>query len=407
MLLLPLLFACNENPSQPENCVEADREVVTDQNTLSVVEGNQRFAFDIYAQLNQAAESNLFISPHSISTAFGMLQLGAEGETASELAAVFHALDEEQSWHAGLGTLSQELSLIDNCNYQLNTANRAYIQTGFGFDQSYLDGLVSFYNSQAEEVDFSAQPEMARQNINQWVSDQTMEKIPDLFPQNSINSNTRLVLTNAIYMNAPWTEAFDPAHTYSTSFYLADGQTTSVDMMSLSEANVSINPQETFQIVEIPYKGEDLSLTVLLPREADGLAAVEDQLSFDSWKEWKSNMYPTSGYLGIPKMELRYKKELKETLKEMGVVQAFEQGYADFSGIAQDADLFVTTVLHEAWLKFSEEGTEAAAATGVAVGTESDAGDYVVLDRPFIFVIEDTLTGSILFMGKVTDPSQL
>lgn len=407
MFIFALFFACNETPNQPEDCVDIKREEVTDAVTLSVVEGNQHFAFDLYERLRGDENPNIFLSPYSISTAIGMLHLGAKGETEAEMAEVFYVSDNETDWHTGLGHLVQDMSLIDNCNYQLNTANRAYIQKGFGFETEYVDGLLSFYEAQAEEVDFSGDSEGARQNINSWVSEQTMEKIPNLFPLGTINNNTRLVLTNAIYMNAPWAQEFNPDRTYTSDFYLADGQTTSVEMMSGDEVDLSISTQDEFQLIEIPYKGEELSLNVLLPNQADGLANIEEKLNLENWLSWKADIYPTTAYLGVPKMEMRYQKTLSETLKDMGMEQAFLSGSADFTGISKEADLFVTTVIHEAWLKFSEEGTEAAAATGIAVGTESSIGNYVVLDRPFLFVIEDTLSGSILFMGKVSDPRLL
>ncbi|MEC7986854.1 MAG: serpin family protein [Myxococcota bacterium] len=407
MLLFSLLLACDpKDPNHPENCEVAERETITDETILSVVESNQDFAFDIYEKLSGDAP-NIFLSPYSISTGLGMLQLGAQTETESEMAGVLGVFDPKLAWHTGQGALSQELRLADNCDYQINTANRAYVQSGFELVPSYLDGLSSLYGSQAEELDFASDAEGARQKINAWVSEETMDKIPTLFPQGSIDGNTRLVLTNAIYMNAPWAQEFDPANTYSSTFYLADGQTTPIEMMSNSDADLSISYQEGFVVAEIPYKGEELALTVVLPNEANGLPAIEEQLNAENWREWKSDLYQSEAILGIPKMEMRYQKKLNETLKELGMPSAFIPGAADLNGIANDAGLHVSTVIHEAWLKFSEEGTEAAAATGVSVGFTSALEDYIVLDRPFLFAIEDTLSGSILFMGKVTDPSQL
>ncbi|MEC7984202.1 MAG: serpin family protein [Myxococcota bacterium] len=409
MFLFSLLFACKPEPTdpvQPAACEIAERETITDENILAVVEGNQDFAFDLYEKLNGDA-SNLFLSPYSISTALGMLQLGTQTETETEMANVLGVFEPKQDWHAGQGAISQELSLINNCDYQINTANKVYSQSGFGFEADYLEGLSSLYNSQAEELDFGSDPEGARETINTWVSEQTMENIPDLIPAGVITGNTRMVLTNAIYMNAPWLEAFDPNDTYTGNFMLADGQTTPIEMMSNAEANISVGYQDGFMVAEIPYKGEELSLTVLLPNEASGLPAIEEQLNAENWREWKGSLYQTDAMLGIPKMEMRYKKELSETLKDLGMPSAFDPSIADLNGIADGAGLFVSAVIHEAWLKFSEEGTEAAAATAVVVADEAAMGEYIILDRPFLFAIEDKLSGSILFMGKVTDPSQL
>ncbi len=408
MFLFSLLLACDPpptEPNQPENCEVAERETITDETVLAVVEGNQAFAFDIYEKLSD--DANVFLSPYSISTVLGMLQLGAETNTEAEMAGVLGVFDPKLDWHAGQGSLSQELSLINNCDYQINTANKVYAQTGFGFEADYLDGLSSLYDAQAEELDFAGDTEGAREKINAWVSDQTMDNIPELFPAGSINGSTSMVLTNAIYMNAPWLTAFDPASTYSGTFMLADGQTTPVEMMSNSEAELSVSYQDGFTVAEIPYKGEELALTVILPHETDGLPAVEAQLSPESWRAWKAELYQTEAMLGIPKLEMRYKKTLNETLKGLGMPSAFDPAAADLNGIADGAGLFVSTVIHEAWLKFSEEGTEAAAATGASVEFTSAPEDYIVLDRPFLFAVEDKLSGSILFMGKVTDPGQL
>ena len=409
MFILSLLFACDQDPStepEPQECVDIERSLIEEDTVAATVESNLDFAFSIYNQ-RTGEQDNLFMSPYSISTALGMLQLGARNDTEFEMIDMLGVSDPSEDWHSAQGLLNTELQLQDNCDYQLSTANRAYIQSDYNVEEAYTEGLNSFYNSPAESMDFASDPDGARQQINEWVAAQTNDKIPDLFPANSILSNTKLVLTNAIYLNAPWKTAFDPSRTYESEFIRADGSTTPVELMTQEEMELSVSEQEGFLLAEIPYKGDELVLTVLLPQDPAGLDAIIEGLDAQQWKSWKAQAYQTEGYVAIPKLELRDKKILNETLIDMGMESAFFPDSADFSGISTASDLHVSLVIHEAWLKFSEEGTEAAAATGVAVTDTAAMGPYIYLNQPFFFAIEDKLSGSMLFMGKITDPSQL
>ena len=399
MLLLSLLFACDQ---EPQECVEIERVDVTDAVTLDVVQSNQDFTFDMFAQL-QDGEKNIFLSPYSISSALGMVQLGAEGETENQMSAVLGVFDPEADWHRGQGNLLQELQLGDNCDYQFTAANRVFMQDGYPINEDYLASLAELYQSEASVVDFAADADGARKEINAWVSDNTKEKIPELFPSGSITPGTAFVLTNAIYLNAPWNQEFDPQNTSTADFQLADGSTTQVEMMNQSEMSIFMSQQEGVTIAQIPYKGEDLSLVIVLPEDPAGLEPLLASMNLETWNSWKEGLYPTEAAVGMPKFEMRYKKILNEDLIELGMPLAFAGG--DFSDI--NADLGIDLVIHEAWLKISEEGTEAAAATGVAMGESASMPDYLYLDRPFFFAIEDNRSGSILFLGKMTDPSSL
>lgn len=404
MLLFSLLFAC-ENPKedpQPQECVEIERTDITDEVTIEVVESNQDFGFDIFGQL-QGDEDNIFLSPYSISSALGMVHLGAESQTETEMSDVLGVFEPEEDWHRGQGNLMQELQLGDNCDYQFTTANKVFMQDGYPINEDYLSSLSELYQSDVGVLDFAADAEAAREEINGWVSDNTKEKIPELFPAGTITSSTAFVLTNAIYLNAPWKQEFDPANTYPTEFLLADGSTTEVEMMNQYEMSIEMSYQEGITVATIPYKGDDLSLTVVYPEDPAGLDALVADLDMDTWNSWKSNLYQTEASVGFPKIEMRYKKELNETLIDLGMPSAFAG--ADFSDI--NPGLKIDVVIHEAWLKISEEGTEAAAATGVSMSETSAMMDYVYLNKPFLFAIEDNKSGSILFMGKITDPSKL
>jgi serpin B len=417
-ILFPILIACSErppsekpqqNPSQdiPETgeCEEIERLTIEDQNILDVVESNHEFAFNIYEELRVDLD-NVFLSPISISTALGMLHLGAEGNTESEMSDMLGVFqDDANDWHSGQGALVQEFDLGHNCDYKLSVANKAFFQVGYEYNPNFIDDLSLYYDSELSELNFSADPEAARQEINGWVSDKTNERIPELFSEGQIMSSTKLVLTNAIYMDAPWKDSFDPNNTYTTQFNKADGSTSDVEMMSGFEMSYRVGIHEDFQIVEIPYQGDDLAFTAIVPNAVDGLEEIEENLSVDSLAEWKSTMYATEGGLEMPKFEMRSKEILNDTLQKLGMVDAFG-GSADFSGISEESQPRVNIVIHEAWLQISEEGTEAAAATGV--GTfDTSAPESVILNRPFLFMIEDKRSGSILFIGKISDPSSL
>ena len=413
-ILLPTFLACFEkpidldpgvDPSILEECEDIERLNIADENILDVVDSNHEFAFDIYEEL-RSTNDNVFLSPYSISTALGMLHLGAAENTEEQMSDMLGVFPEDSdSWHGGQGSLVQEFDLGNNCNYKLAVANRAYLQTGYSFQPTFLDDLRLHYNSELGELDFADNPEAARSNINDWVAEKTNEHIPELFPSGTITNSTKLVLTNAIYMDAPWQDSFDPANTHQGNFNLADGSTTTVDMMYRSEVRFSIGYQDDFQIVEIPYDGNDLVFTAIIPHDSDGLMAIEDRIDLDNWNDWKSSMYMTEGEVSMPKFEMRYKEILNDTLKKLGMTDAFSDA-ANFSGISEEGAPKVNVVVHEAWLKVSEEGTEAAAATGVGV-TDTSIGDAIYMNRPFLFFIEDKLSGSILFMGKLADPSQL
>ncbi len=413
-ILFPLFIGCSERPPsenpdpqevEPEECEEIERLTIEDQNILDVVESNHEFAFNIYEELRVDLD-NVFLSPISISTALGMLHLGAEENTEVEISDMLGVFqDDSNDWHTGQGSLVQEFDLGNNCDYKLSVANKAFFQVGYEYNPDFINDLSLYYDSELSELDFSADHEAARQEINGWVSNKTNEHIPELFLPGQIVSSTKLVLTNAIYMDAPWKDSFDPNNTYTAQFNKADGSTTDVEMMSSFEMGYRVGYQDDFQIVEIPYQGDDLAFTAIVPNAVDGLEAIEENLSVDSLAEWKSTMYATEGELQMPKFEMRYKELLNDTLKKLGMVDAFGDS-ADFSGISTQSQLQVNVVVHEAWLQVSEEGTEAAAATGVGT-LDTSVGEFVSLNRPFLFLIEDKRSGTILFIGKISDPSSL
>ncbi len=373
---------------------------------------NRAFALDLYHRL-ESREGNLFYSPYSISAALAMTYAGAEGKTAEEMAAVFHFLMEENRLHPAFNALDQHLESLakqeipDDAGevFQLNIANAIWGQKDFHFENGFLDVLAANYGAGLRLVDYVQSPEESRVTINDWVSDQTRERIQDLIPQGAIDSDTRLVLSNAIYFKATWLEPFEESLTEDGIFHGLDGQEINTPMMSLgSDASFPYYQGDGFQVVDLPYLGGQVSMLVLVPDQGNfnnfesGLdPAVLDQIV--------AGLAYRPMYLTFPKFEFESEISLGQTLAEMGMPSAFNDG-ADFSGMTGQKDLFISDVFHKAFVSVDEEGTEAAAATAVVMSLTSAPADplRLVVDRPFLFLIRDHQTNSILFMGRVVEP---
>jgi len=374
--------------------------------------GNRAFALDLYHQL-ESREGNLFYSPFSISSALAMTYAGAEGNTAEEMEAVFHFLMEEDRLHPAFNALGQYLENLakqeipDDMGevFQLNIANAIWGQKDFHFESEYLDTLAANYGAGLRLLDYVLEPEKSRATINDWVSDQTEERIQDLIPQGAINIDTRLVLSNAIYFKATWLEPFEASLTEEKVFRGLDGEEFMTPMMTLgSNASFLYYRGEGFQAVDLPYLGGQTSMLVLVPDQGSfnefeaGLNAVMlDQIIGD--------LAYSPMYLSFPKFEFETEIGLRQILSEMGMPSAFNDG-ADFSGMTGTKDLFISDVFHKAFVSVDEEGTEAAAATAVVMSVTSAPENPLRLevDRPFLFLIRDIQTNSILFMGRVVEP---
>jgi len=284
----------------------------------------------------------------------------------------------------------------------LNIANSIWGQQDFEFLTEFLDTLALNYGAGLRLVDFVKATEEARQAINQWVEDQTEDKIKDLIPEGVLDSMTRLVLANAIYFNAGWMHPFEEGNTQDGSFYLLDGSRVTAPFMS-QEEDFRYAESDGFQAVELPYVGGNTSMVIFLP-EADRLDAFEAGLSSTRVNEILEDLEMQNVRLRMPKFEIESSYGLKEILSAMGMKNAFEA--ADFSGINGKTDLFISDILHKAYVSVDEEGTEAAAATAVIISLTSmpEAPVEMTLDQPFIFMIRDNETGTILFIGRVMNP---
>jgi len=418
-IVILVLSACSiESASLPGG--EKPRELISDLSRgdmtdyplgelADLADGNTAFALDLYHQL-ASREGNLFYSPYSISSALAMTYAGAEGTTAEQMAEVFHFTGDV---HSEFNALAQHLEGLADLNipddegspFQLNIANAIWGQEEFHFEKEFLDTLAVHYGAGLRLLDYIQQPEESRQVINQWVSDQTKEKIQDLIPQGAIDSATRLVLSNAIYFKATWLEPFEESLTQEGIFYSLNGEEISVPLMSLgTDASLPYYQGEGFQAVAMPYLGGEVSMLVLVPDQGN-FQEFEADLSAESLDGIISRMAYTPIRLKFPKFEFESEISLAETLAAMGMPEAFSAA-ADFSGMTGDKDLFISDVFHKAFIGVDEEGTEAAAATAVVMKLTAAPENPLELtvDRPFLFAIRDHQTGTVLFMGRVLRP---
>lgn len=377
----------------------------TSQELEGLVRGNSSFAVDLYREI-KGKTGNQFFSPLSISLALAMTYGGARGETALEMAEALHFDMGGDQLHAAFNALDLDLASRGEDTeegFELSIANFTWGQRDYEFLDSYLDLLAINYGAGMRLLDFVREPEPSRQIINQWVSERTNERIKDLLPEGSISPLTVLVLTNAIYFNAKWLKPFPPERTYDGSFRLLDGSQVTVPMMG-ETLNTPFLESDGVIALELPYLGEETSMVILMPDVAQ-FSAFEDSLSYERLNTLISGLQDTEMSLRMPKFSFAADYDVIPILRTLGMEKAFVGGVADFSGMDGTRDLFISGVVHKAFVAVDEEGTEAAAATGVVVGRTSLPPREVVIDHPFIFMIRDRVTGTILFMGRVVDPS--
>lgn len=409
LALLPILaLGCHESPMNPDRVARTVKTAEGD--TGVVVRGHNTFTWEAYGALAaDAGDGNLFFSPFSITSALSMTMAGAKGSTADEMKAVLHA--EGEGWHRALGALTRDLDGAYERGYTLNIANKLFGQTDYPFEAPFLAVCADDYGAPLERWDFRADPEGGRALVNDWVEEKTEGKIVDLLPMGAVTDGTRLVLANAIYFYADWALAFDPEETTDAGFTKLDGSSVTVPMMNMDledveEHGIEAGWADGVTALRLPYQDDEVSMVLLIPDAADGLPDVEAALNAETYRDWTSDLSRVDVPIAMPRVEMRYDKELSPTLAGLGMPTAFTDA-ADFTGIAippEDGVLKITGVFHQAFVSIDEAGTEAAAATAVVVGNDS-APEPIRADRPFVFVIQDDLTGAVLFVGRVTDPS--
>ena len=363
------------------------------------------FAFDIFREVHEVNEDNLFISPYSIFTALAMTYEGARGETADEMANVLSVEQDNESFHSYMKNLYEVLN-TKNAEYNISTANALWVKENFQLLEAYLTIIQEYYGGDATEVDYS-NPVEAAAIINQWVENQTNGLIKDLITADAISPLTALILTNAIYFKGIWETQFDPVNTTNRTFEVSAGTSIEAPTMNLvgTEDVFYYTETDDLQILELPYTGDNISMIILLPKNND-LSPVINTIESDMFSEWIGSMVETNVDIYLPKFKVETSYSLSDYLIELGMNISFTSS-ADFSGITGGRDLFISKVIHKAFIDVNEEGTEAAAATAVIMElTVNDGSSRIVFDcnHPFMYLIQHKQTGTILFMGSINDP---
>ncbi len=382
------------------------------------------FAADLHARLS-ASEGNLFYSPFSISAAMAMTAAGAGGKTLDQMRDALRLTQPLSRLHDAFGKLTARLDTVGGKNVQLRIANSLWPQQGYPFKPDYIRLIKTAYGAQVHPADYQADTEAARQAINQWVAEATAGKIPKMVPPGTLDSLTRLALINAIHFKGDWKDPFPEADTHAAPFHLQDGKTVEATLMT-QQADFAHAAFPDYQVLALPYAGEALSMIALLPRAPDGLPALETALfgapspppspgqasagaGFrKALADWDREMTVKKARVYLPRFTIASEFRLDKALADMGMPDAFRPGVADFSGMDGRKDwLSISAVLHKAFVAVDETGTEAAAATAVAIAARSLGPPMPVFraDHPFLFLIRENATGAILFMGRVTDPS--
>jgi serpin B len=397
-------LSCAKAPSETDPAVKANIPVVA--------KNNNQFALDLYAKL-RGADGNLFFSPYSISTALAMTRAGAAGDTAAETDETLHFTLPEVQLQPAFGALVKEVNgdpADAKRGYQLSTANALWGQKGFAFKNDFLKLVNNNYGAGLNEVDFKNATEQARGAINAWVEKETRDKIKDLLHPGDLTADTRLVLANAIYFKGDWANQFKKDQTKNEPFHLDADKKADVPLMHQT-GEYNYLDGDAFQALELPYSGKNLTMVVLLPKKADGLADFEKDFTADKLATWIGKLRNQKVIVSLPKFKTTQRVSLARTLSEMGMKNAFTSN-ADFSGMGgEPGELALSDVIHKAFIDVNEEGTEAAAATAVisvkasAVHVEPPTPVFRA-DHPFVFLIRDTRSGSILFLGRIVDPAK-
>jgi len=392
-------------PKKPPRAVETG---ATEEGIKEVIKANNQFAFDLYRQLIKSEKENIFYSPYSLFSALAMTYEGAKGKTAEEIKSVFHFPNSEvlrSNFAAIYNKLNRETK-----DYELRTGNALWTQKDFPFLKDYLERVEKYYGGKAANLDFIFEKEKSIQTINDFIAAQTNDKIKDLISPNLVDQLTRLILTNAIYFKGIWQWQFDSKQIFDDNFEITPQNIVKVPMMRLKPEKITFNYAEfdDLKILELPYKGNKLSMLILLPK--DNLEKIESSLTVDKLDEYKSQLKETKlDLIALPKFETKTIYRLESILANLGMPTAFNGNLADFTGMYNKEknreNLFINFVIHQAYVKVNEEGTEAAAATGVGMGITAVPPRYqFIVNRPFIFLIQEKDTGNILFLGKIVDP---
>jgi serpin B len=335
-----------------------------------------------------------------------MTYAGARGKTEEQMGTTLHFTLDQKQFHPAFARLEAQLKAIqEKGDIKLNIANALWTQEDYVFHSEFLKVIERNYGAVLNSVDFKRAHEKARKKINAWVEQKTKDKIKDLIKPGVLNSLTRLVLTNAIYFKGKWKSQFKKCRTKKNPFWLSANKSVEVPMMT-QKRQFRYMGNDSLQILEMPYVGSYLAMVVLLPRKVDGLAQLEADLNVENLHMWLSHFRKREVSVFLPKFKMTSQFRLSETLASMGMPDAFG-GNADFSGINGKRDLFISAVIHKAFVDVTEEGTEAAAATAGVISLTSAPSKpppTFRADHPFLFLIHDNRSGSIIFIGRIVNP---
>lgn len=381
---------------------DAAAEVSTAQQNLA--SANNDFGIALYQALDteNSKTDNLFIAPYSVSSALAMTWAGARGETASEMAKVLRFSPDQFNPHDGISSLNSAFESLDHVT--MNVANSLWPAEKFKLDPVYLDLMKKYYGVEITALDYAGETEASREKINTWVETETREKIKNLITPGALDPMTVLVLVNAIYFKGDWMTKFDPDRTVEGTFQCADGSKQTVSMMR-QKKEFKYTEIEDLKILEMPYIGDRLAMTLILPQDMKTLNAVETAITPDKLNRWFKQMRNVEVDVTLPKFKMEWgATDITDALKSMGMRQAFS-GRADFSGMAKGGGINIDMVLHKTYIEVNEEGSEAAGATAVILRkTAMMPRIEFTADHPFIFMIRDTGSGAILFMGRLMAP---
>ncbi|WP_094226960.1 serpin family protein [Methanolobus psychrotolerans] len=401
---LPNIVIIETNESSVnDNTLDVDSTIYADTvEDYDIAAANNAFGFDIYSIINNNDE-NVCFSPYSIFTAMAICYDGSEGSTKDQISNVFYY---PLSKPVLEGSSKEMIDTINSNNgaYDLKTANALWVREDYPLNEQYTSTVKNYYGGMITPLDFAGQPGESRLIINSWVENKTNNKIKNLLAEGCFDGPAKLIITNAVYFNGTWLQEFKEADTRKRVFRLSDGQEKKVDTM-YAIGTYSYGKDENAQILELPYRGDDISMYIILPSE-NNIEDFENEFTSNYYNALKNKLNSYEVKILLPKFTFKARAELNGPLQDMGIVDAFDSSdVADFSGISDTSGLSITEVVHQAYISVDEKGTEAAAATEIASYDSLPYYKYeFTADHPFMFFIEDKRTGCILFMGKVESP---
>jgi serpin B len=380
----------------------------SDESIKKTAQNNNDFAFELYQKIAEKEKENIFISPFSISTALAMTYVGANSQTAKDMAKTLRFDENNIDFHSKYAMYLKQLENNAKNTITLNIANRLWADKKYELQNEFIETNAKAYQSPLQLLDFQKKAEASRKTINTWVEKQTENKIQELIPAGMVNEETRLVLTNAIYFKADWFSQFEKSKSKPNKFVKIDGSEKEVVFMNKEKTRYNYSETEKYQSIRLPYKGGKHSMVIVLPKSSKNIPSVEKEIKNSDFDK----LYHSSReevIISIPKFKTTIPLSLSEFLKPMGMKLAFTP-FADFSKMTPTKDLYISEVIHKAFIEIDEEGTEAAAATAVVMMVTSSAMQmermplYFIANKPFLFYILDDDTKAILFMGRIMEP---